>query len=249
MTELELLIDFHRNTERQGPGSEADTLKALSFVRLPVDKPLQVADLGCGSGGQTITLAQHLNASITAVDLFPVFLDELNDKSRRLGLTNKISTIEASIDALPFSRGQFDLIWSEGAIYNIGFKNGIALWKEFLKPGGYLAVSEMTWISQSRPKEIQDFWVREYPEIDTAANKIRILEENGFTLEGYFRLGPESWIETYYRPMELRFEAFLSRHNHSELAHKVVKEHRSEIELYHTFHDNFSYGFYIARKG
>jgi ubiquinone/menaquinone biosynthesis C-methylase UbiE len=221
----------------------------LSFVHLPADESLQVADLGCGSGGQTLTLAQNLNARVTAVDLFPVFLGELNQKTKQLGLANKISTVEASIDELPFSKEQFDLIWSEGAIYNIGFKNGIVLWKEFLKPGGYLAVSEMTWISQSRPKEIEEFWTREYPEIDTAANKIRILEENGFTLEGYFNLGPDSWIESYYRPMESRFEAFLSRHNHSELAHKVVDDHKSEIELYHTYHDHFSYGFYVARIG
>ena len=32
MTELELMIDFHKDAERQGPGSYSETLKALSFI-------------------------------------------------------------------------------------------------------------------------------------------------------------------------------------------------------------------------
>lgn len=74
MTELELIIDLHENSERQGPGSEKDTLKALGFLNLPTDQKLKVVDIGCGSGGQTITLAKTLNGQITAVDLFPEFL-------------------------------------------------------------------------------------------------------------------------------------------------------------------------------
>ena len=76
MNELELIIDLQKNSERQGPGSEHDTLRALELLNLPTDQILKVADIGCGSGGQTITLAKNLNAQITAVDLFPEFLNE-----------------------------------------------------------------------------------------------------------------------------------------------------------------------------
>lgn len=248
MTELELIIDLHKNSERQGPGSENDTLKALDLLNLPTDQSLKVVDLGCGSGGQTIPLAKKLNAHITAVDLFPAFLNELNEKSKKLGLTDNIVTLEKSMDDLPFNQGEFDLIWSEGAIYNIGFENGLKKWKDFLKVGGYLAVSEITWITQSRPQEIEEFWNAEYPEIDTAANKIKQLENNGYSLVGYFYLSQDSWIETYYKPMEARFENFLERNNNSELARKVVEDNKSEIDLYQKFKDYYSYGFYIARK-
>jgi SAM-dependent methyltransferase len=248
MTELELIIDFHKNSERQGPGSENDTLKALDLLNLPTDQILKVADIGCGSGGQTISLAKNLKGQITAIDLFPVFLDELNEKSQHLGLTDKIVTLEKSMDDLPFRKNEFDLIWSEGAIYNIGFENGLKKWKDYLKVGGYLAVSEITWITQSRPKEIEEFWNVEYPEIDTASNKIKQLENNGYTLVGYFYLSQDSWIETYYKPMQARFEKFLKRNNHSELARKVVEEHQAEIDLFQKFKDYYSYGFYIARK-
>ena len=248
MTELELIIDLHKNSERQGPGSEEETLKALDFMDLPRDRELKITDIGCGSGGQTITLAKNLNGQITAVDLFPEFLDELNEKSRNKGLTEKIIRLEKSMDDLPFNDKEFDIVWSEGAIYNIGFESGIKKWKNYLKVGGYLAVSEITWITNSRPKEIEEFWTQEYPEIDTASNKIKILENNGYTLVGYFYLTQNSWIENYNKPMEARFETFLKRNNNSELARKVVKENKAEIELYQKYKDYYSYGFYIAKK-
>lgn len=248
MTELELLIDLHKNSERQGPGSEKETLKALNYIYLPGNRKLNIADIGCGSGGQTITLAQNINGQITAVDLFPEFLNELNERSKKLGLTDKIKTLEKSMDDLPFSAEEFDIIWSEGAIYNVGFENGIRKWKDYLKIGGYLSVSEITWITNSRPKEIEEFWTKEYPEVDKASNKIKLLENNGYSFVGYFYLTQESWIENYYKPMEARFEPFLKRNNNSELAKKVVEENRAEIALFQKYKDYYSYGFYIARK-
>lgn len=248
MTELELIIDLHKNSERQGPGSENDTLRALDLLNLSSGKSLKVADIGCGSGGQTISLAKNLNGQITAVDLFSEFLIELNEKSQKLGLTDKIVTLEKSMDDLPFKKNEFDLIWSEGAIYNIGFENGLKKWKDYLKVGGYLAVSEITWITHSRPKEIEEFWKAEYPEVDTASNKIRQLEKNGYSLVGYFYLSHDSWIETYYKPMQSRFKTFLKRNNNSKLAKKVVEDNQAEIEMYQKFKDYYSYGFYIARR-
>lgn len=247
MTELELIIDLHKNSERQGPGSEKETLKALEFINLSSGRNLKIADIGCGSGGQTITLSQNISGQIKAVDLFPEFLKELNEKSEKLGLKEKIKTLEKSMDDLPFIKEQFDIIWSEGAIYNIGFENGVKKWRDYLKNGGYLAVSEITWITNSRPKEIEDFWTKEYPEIDIASNKIKILEDNGYTLAGYFYLTQDSWTQNYYKPMEARFETFLERNNNSELARKVVKENKAEMELYQKYKDYYSYGFYVAR--
>ncbi len=248
MTEIDLIIDLHKNTQRQGPGSEKDTLNALNLIGLSLDPEVKLADIGCGSGGQTLTLAQNFSGHITAVDLFPEFLDELNEKSKKLGLEGKIKTLKASMDNLPFMPGEFDVIWSEGAIYNMGFEKGIRNWKKFLKEGGYLALSEITWTTISRPQEIDDFWKSECPEIDTAANKIKILESNGYSLVGYFILSEDSWIENYYKPLESQFGYFLKRHENTDLAKKVVRDYRSEIELYMKYKEYYSYGFYIAKK-
>lgn len=215
---MELLIDFHKDAERQGPGSNEDTLKALGFVDIDNSRQLNVADIGCGSGAQTIVLAENLNAKITAVDLFPEFLEKLNANAENLGLQDKIMTLQKSMDDLPFDKEEFDIIWSEGAIYIIGFEDGIKKWEDYLKIGGYLALSEITWTTNSRPKEIEEHWNNEYPQIDTASNKIKVLEENGFSPVRYFYLPERSWMKNYYQPIEDRLDAFLKKHNNSDLA-------------------------------
>jgi cyclopropane fatty-acyl-phospholipid synthase-like methyltransferase len=248
MTTLDLLVDLHQSTERQGPGSKKDTLQALNCIPMEKDKKLKILDIGCGTGGQTITLADHTYSHITAVDIFPKFLESLEHKISVLNLKNKIQTLQCSMDNLPQFEDNFDIIWSEGAIYNMGFEKGIKLWKNHLKPGGSLAVSEITWITQNRPKKIEEFWKKEYTETDTAAKKIKILEDNGYSLSGYFVLSQESWTENYYKPLEKEFPAFLKRHNQSPEAIKVVNDYRKEIKLYDVFKKYYSYGFYIAQK-
>jgi len=47
----------------------------------------------------------------------------------------------------------------------------------------------------------------------------------------------------------MNLESFLRKHNHSDLAIKVAEDTRAEIELYQTYKEYYSYGFYIARKG
>ncbi|MFY0672808.1 MAG: methyltransferase domain-containing protein [Bacteroidia bacterium] len=248
MTELELLIDLHKDRKRQGPGSDLETLKAIGFMNVQNIEALKVADIGCGSGASTLVLAKTLNAQVTAVDLFPEFLKELQKRTKKKGIRQRVSTLKKSMDDLPFAPYEYDVIWSEGAIYNMGFENGVGYWKQFLKPGGYLAISDVTWITSSRPKEIENFWKKEYPEIDTAAEKIKILNKNGFTLAGYFFLEEASWIDNYYKPLKAHFEAFLKKHKRSKKAKEVVSTHIEEIDLYMLYKEYFSYGFYVAKK-
>ncbi|MBZ0181904.1 MAG: class I SAM-dependent methyltransferase [Melioribacteraceae bacterium] len=248
MTELELLVDLHKDGERQGPGSEEETLKAFSFIDLENFEKLKIADIGCGTGGQTITLAKHTGAQITAVDLFPEFLNVLNNKANELELLKNIKTVEASMDNLAFHDEEFDVIWSEGAIYNIGFERGLQEWKKYLKRGGYIAVSEATWLTKSRPKEIEEYWNREYADINMAANRIKLIEDNGYSLVGYFVLKQSSWMKNYYEPIKNRLQKFLERHNNSESAKQIYESSIEEIEIYEKYKDYYSYGFYIAKK-
>ena len=83
--ELKLICDFFSNMERQGPGSPDVTLKALSFIDNLTDKSL-IADIGCGTGGQTMVLAGHIPGQITGLDLFPDFIDIFNRNAKQAGL-------------------------------------------------------------------------------------------------------------------------------------------------------------------
>ncbi len=248
MDDVQLLIDLHKNATRQGPGGDAETEQALRLAQVDRQTPLKAADIGCGTGASTLTLARLLNAQISAVDFLPDFLDVLERRAEAAGLSDKITTLACSMDQLPFEDEQFDLIWSEGAVYNIGFEKGVQDWRRYLKTGGVLVVSEITWFSASRPAELQDHWQGEYPEIDTASAKIAILEKHGYSPLGYFVLPEHCWLENYYRPLQANFADFLQRNGESSAARAIVAAEKREIALYEKYHRYFGYGVYIARK-
>lgn len=248
MEDYQLLIDLHRHNHRQGPGSDAETKRALDLSMMDQDAPLKIADIGCGTGASTLLLAEQLDAQIIAVDFLQEFLDELNSSAVKAGLTDKISTICCSMENLPFEDQEFDVIWSEGAIYNIGFEKGVKDWNRYLKAGGLLVVSEITWITDHRSTEIQQHWDNEYPEIDVASSKIRVLEKSGYSPIGYFILPENCWLENYYQPLQNEFENFLERNGSSEEAQMIVESEKREIELYEKHKADYSYGVYIARK-
>ncbi len=248
MEDYQLLIDLHKSADRQGPGGDAETEKALTLAMIDRTAPLKIADIGCGTGASTLLLARLLNAQITAVDFLPEFLEVLEGRAENMGLAGKISTLSCSMDNLPFGDEEYDVIWSEGAIYNIGFEKGVTDWNRYLKVGGLLVVSEITWITDSRPAELQKHWVDEYPEIDEASAKIAALEKNGYSPIGYFVLPEYCWLDNYYRPMQDSFKDFLNRNDKSEEAHTIVEGEMREIKLYEKYKAHYSYGVHIARK-
>lgn len=247
MDELTLLADLHKAGLRQGPGSPDVTRRAMVLAGLDGSRPLEIADIGCGTGGASLELARMLDARITAVDFLPSFLDVLRQRAQAQGL-GRIITLEASMDALPFTDASFDVIWSEGAVYNMGFEAGIAAWKRFIKPGGKLVLSEITWTTAARPQTITDYWTAQYPEIDTASAKLAVLERHGYRPEGYFLLPPCCWQEHYYGPLRERFPAFLDRHGHSPQAAAIVAAEEEEMALYQKYGQFYSYGMYVAAK-
>ena len=248
MDELQLLIDLHKGAKRQGPGGDEETEKAIGLAFIDRSAPLEIADIGCGTGASTLTLARLLNARITAVDFLQDFLDVLEIRARREGVSEKITPVCSSMDNLPFKDEEFDVIWSEGAIYNIGFEKGVADWRRYLKPGGLLIASEISWITSSRPSEIQKHWESEYPEIDVVSSKIRALEKNGYSPIGYFVLPEHCWLESYYKPMQSSFQDFLNRNGNSEEAQAIIEAEHREIALYEKYKAHYGYGVYIARK-
>jgi ubiquinone/menaquinone biosynthesis C-methylase UbiE len=245
---LQLLVDLHVNNKRQGPGSDETVRKILSILNIDKNSELEMADIGCGTGASSIEILKNTNFKITAVDFLPEFLEKLDAVAIEQGFDNRIKTVEADMGNLPFQDEQFDLIWSEGAIYNIGFKKGVAEWKRFLKKNGYMVLTEITWLKNDTPEEIKNHWNTEYPEIDFAENKKKILRDGGFELIDYSVLPENCWIDEYYTPLENGFDNFLERNSNSEDARKIVEENKREIELYKKYKDCFSYGVYVAKK-
>jgi SAM-dependent methyltransferase len=246
--DLARIVDLHLRAQRQGPGGDAEARLAIDLARLDPEAPLVAADLGCGTGAATLLLARALNATITAIDLMPEFIDVLALKAEREGLRDRVRPVVGSMDDLSFQEGELDLIWSEGAVYNVGFEKGVAYWRRFLKPGGVLVVSEITWTTASRPAEIEAHWTAEYREIATASEKLAVLERTGYAPSGYFVLPEHCWRDNYYEPMRQSFPDYLARHGNSDGARAVVAAEQEEMRLYEAYSAYYSYGVYIARR-
>ena len=245
--DFELICEYFSNLERQGPGSPEVTIKALSFVDNLNDKSL-IADIGCGSGGQTMVLAQHAQGNITGIDLFPIFIDLFNRNVKKLNLQDRVKGIVGSMDDLPFQDEELDLMWSEGAIYNVGFERGLNEWRKYLKTGGYVAVSEVSWFTKERPAEIQEFWMDAYPEIDTIPNKVAQMQEAGYVPVATFILPENCWTEHFYAPQVNVQKVFLEKNAGNKSALEFIANQRHETQLYYKYKEYYGYVFYIGKK-
>jgi SAM-dependent methyltransferase len=245
--DFKLICEYYSNLERQGPGSPEITIKALSFIdNLKTES--KITDIGCGTGGQTMVLAMHTSGHITGIDLFPDFIDIFNRNSRKLNLQDRVDGVVGSMDKLPFQNDELDLIWSEGAIYNIGFERGINEWHKLLKKGGFIAVSEASWFTEKRPAEIDCFWKDAYPEIDIISNKVKQMQKAGYIPIATFVLPENCWTDHFYAPQVSAQEKFLKKCPGNKTAEELVKNQRHEAELYYKYKEFYGYVFYIGKK-
>ena len=244
---MDIFLDFYSGVARQGPGDEASTLQALDMLgKLP--SSLNILDIGCGAGAQSLVLAENIEGKVVALDCNECFLQELRKKLAESGLNHKILPMLGSMFDLSFPEESFDIIWSEGAIYLAGFEKGIQDWRRFLKKGGFLVASEMSWLRKDIPEELFKYWKEQYSEVDFISAKIGQIEKHGYAPFGYFVLPESAWLENFYAPLESKKQAFLDKHKNSTEALQVVEEFEKEFALYKEFNKYYGYVFYIARK-
>ena len=244
---LDILINTHAALERQGPGSPEMTVKALGFLDDP-DKISRVADLGCGTGGQTMVLAHHIPGSITGVDQSPDFIKILNDNAEKHNLRERVNGIVGSMENLSFPKEEFDLIWSEGAIDNIGFEKGLAHWNRFLKKNGYVAVTCPSWFTDERPAEIERFWADAGCGLDTIGHNIEKLQKTGYRLLAAFILPEKCWTDNYFIPREAAEKALSEKHPGNKTVADYIESSKYEAELYEKHKHYYGYVFYIGIK-
>ena len=244
---IDLIIETHVGLERQGPGSPEMTVKALSFLD-NLDDISRIADLGCGTGGQTMVLAQHIAGYITGVDQIPGFIDKFQDNANKLGFQNRVNGVVGSMENLSFQKDEFDLIWSEGAIDSIGFGKGLAYWSGFLKKDGYVAVTCPSWLTEERPVEVETFWVDAGSGLDTMGHNVSIMQKAGYGLIAAFTLPEKCWTDDYFAPRETAEKALLEKYAGNKTVEAYVESSKHEIELYSKYKRHYGYVFYIGRK-
>jgi SAM-dependent methyltransferase len=245
---MQIMLDVHSGLPRQGPGDDESTLRALSFC---TELPMQpaVLDVGCGPGMQTVALARGTDGTITAVDLFEQFLDDLRDKATEAGVRERIQIMRADMADLPFGKDSFDLIWSEGAAYIMGVPEAFNHWKEFLRPQGYIAITEISWLVPEAdvPQPAFDFFHGEYPAISDVPGNLARIRACGYEIVDHFTLPDESWWTDYYTPLSERLEIAREKYRGDTTAQSLLDDTTEELRVRREYGDSFGYEFIIAR--
>lgn len=246
---MENIFKVHRDMPRQGPGDNASTRRALNLTGL-TGSSLRVLDIGCGPGMQTVELAKNIDGKITALDFHKKYLEELSELAEREGVGEKIELLEGSMFELEkyFLENGFDLIWSEGAIYILGFERGLKEVKPFLKKDGCLVVSEITWLEDNPPKEVKEFWDANYPQMGTTKSNVEIAGENGYEVIDTFVLPEDSWWDNYYNPLRERCELLKREEPNNLDLMEFIKESELEMELFKKYSSSYNYVFYVMKK-
>jgi hypothetical protein len=154
---------------------------------------------------------------------------------------------------LKYEKESFDLIWCEGAIFVIGFEKGLIQWRPLLSKGGYLVVSELSWLREQLPLELESYMKEMYVGIESAG--VRGIEENieaakraGFEVLNCFTLPKKAWWENYYSPIEAKLPLLKAKHKDEKEALDYLAGEEKEIEMYRKYSDYYGYVFYVLQK-
>jgi SAM-dependent methyltransferase len=191
----------------------------------------QVLDAGCGTGADLPSLLALVpEGQVTAVDLAAPFI---------AAIRMRYPQVRAEIaDMTDPPGGQFDLIWSGGAIYGPGIKAALAAWRAKLAPGGRVVFTDLVLRSRDVSPEVAEFFAAEKAVLrDVPGLQAEVAAAGWRCLDGFWL--PESAWEAYYLPLEQRLDTMA----HDPETAELVAGFRSEIALWRRH--GAEYGYYL----
>ena len=246
MNRMDYFVELFAGLPRCGPGDEASTRRAFEAMKLLPPQP-RILDIGCGPGVQTIELLRLSEGTVVALDLLPQMIARVAQAAKDKGFSDRLETVQADMNDMAFEPSSFDVIWSEGAIYFLGFERGLAKVQDLVKPGGYVALSEAVWLEPDPPPEAIKLW-KEYPEIDTVERKLEIVASLGYEIVEHFVLPPSSWTDAYYDPLAKRIPEYEREWKGIPDAEDVLAEARNEISVFRRCSQYYGYAFFVMQK-
>jgi ubiquinone/menaquinone biosynthesis C-methylase UbiE len=247
MEGIEYIYELCEALPRSGPGDNESTRRAFNSIPQFQTTPF-ILDIGCGQGMQTIELAKISNGKVIALDIHQAFLDLLMEQARKCRVAKKIIPKNISMLDMDFEEKTFDIIWSEGALYFMGFQNGLKRCHQFLRNKGYLAVTELVYTVSDPPPQVMEYFEDEYPDIKNIGENIETIKEEGFSLISNFTLPESSWLNNYYLPMENELPRLVRKYQGNEVALTVFEGFRNEVDFYRKYSRYFGYEFFIMQK-
>lgn len=241
-----LFYELFSGLPRLGPGNSRSTRRALAHVR-ELTAHSRVLDIGCGTGSQTFVLAESTQAHVVAIDNHPSYVGDLNRRANDLDISDRVVARVADMRELEFPDESFDLIWCEGAIYNMGVEAALQDWRRFLKRPGWIAFTEVCWLKPNPPIECERFWQREYPSIRSRDALLAVIALYRYDLVGNFELNASAWWDEYYRPLQRKLRVFRERYREDRDAQALCDQCQFEIDIWHSFREFYGYEFFVLQ--
>jgi hypothetical protein len=139
-----------------------------------------------------------------------------------------------------------DLLWAEGAAYNIGFANALTTWGKAIRPNGFAVVSELCWLREQIPDAVREFFRSGYPDMQSVSQNIAMAEEAGYKIFNTYTLPKAAWMKDYCNVLEPRAKSLL---NHSDVSvREFAGETLKEIETFKNSEDSYGYVFYVLQR-
>jgi SAM-dependent methyltransferase len=243
----DVFFEVYESIPRQGPGNRACAEKALRMCSELPPAPA-VVDLGCGVGGQTLHLAELTGGTIVALDSHAPVVERLRATAAQLELSGRIHPVVGDMARPCLAPGSFDLLWSEGALYNIGIHNALAVCRELVRPGGYVAFTEAVWRKDDPPAPVKASFDLDYPDMGRIPDVLAAIASAGLYSVGHFTLPDDAWWDDFYTPMEHRIQELRDRYVRDREALAVLDQLAGEPEMHRRFAEFYAYEFFVARR-
>jgi SAM-dependent methyltransferase len=241
---IEALILLHSGLERQGPGdSDFSDYIIKQLPELPPNP--RIADIGCGAGAGALILAKNYHSKVKAVDFSKEFLDQMMHQARQEGLEDLIEPVECDMGNLGWEPETIDLLWSEGAAYNITFEGALEAWRPLLAEHGIAVISEMNYFSNDVPEIVPKYMKTAYPGIKTESKNADLINSSGFEGLAVHRLPSKAWWDNYYNPLRENIKAL--KDTGDEVMRAVLNETEEEMKFFKEHQEHYGYTYYIMR--
>ena len=230
--------------DKLSPGD--DSLSLYVLRSLPQHRFEVVVDAGCGAGRQTFVHADELKTLVHAVDSYQPFLDRLRHRAKEKNLAQLVRTHWMDMKDIPRVFPTIDLLWAEGAAYNIGFANALASWARVIRQNGFAVISELCWLRDKIPDVVREFFRLGYPEMQSVEHNIATAEKAGYKIFNIYPLPKEAWVKDYYDTLEPRAKSLV---RHSDIAVRdFAIETLKEIGTFKHAQDSYGYVFYVLQR-
>lgn len=247
MEGLEYLLELLDGLPRAGPGDNRSTRRAYSYLTGIPSVP-QILDIGCGPGMQTLELARLSHGTIIALDNHQPFLDALMQDAEKENLDKSIISKKMSMFEMDFPDSSFDIVWSEGALFIMGFQKALRRCYQLVKPSGFVAVTEAVLLKEKVPSAVRRFWKTHYKGIMTIEGNLALIQKQGFAVVAHFTLPQSAWMDEYYKPIQTRLPRLQQKYMHNGVALAVFDSMEDEIQMYKQYQGDYGYEFFVMQK-